>query len=77
MATANLTSQPVVEGLSGTVNNHYRVRFELSSGRSQNIDITAPVGGLDISSRDVNGDDFTDVIVTDRKNQPAGRGFAE
>jgi hypothetical protein len=61
----------VVEGLSGTVNNHYRVRFELSSGRSQNIDITAPVGGLDISSRDVNGDDFTDVIVTTaRTNQP-------
>jgi hypothetical protein len=54
----------VLEGLSGSADNHYRIRFQLSSGGSQNIDLTAPVGGLDISSRDVNGDDFLDLVVT-------------
>jgi len=54
----------VVEGRSGAADNHYRIRFQLSSGGSQNIDLTAPVGGLDLSSRDVNGDDFLDVVVT-------------
>src|ERR1700736_4001390 len=54
----------VVEGRSGAVDNHYRIRFQLSGGGSQNIDLTAPVGGLDLSSRDVNGDDFLDVVVT-------------
>jgi hypothetical protein len=52
--------------------SHYSIRFRLSSGwSSQNIDLTAPTGGLDISSRDVNGDDFLDVIVTTAwTNQP-------
>jgi hypothetical protein len=54
----------VVEGRSGAAGNHYRIRFQLSSGGSQNIDLTAPLGGLDLSSRDVNGDDFLDVVVT-------------
>jgi hypothetical protein len=54
----------VLEGRSGSADNHYRIRFQLSSGGSQNIDLTAPVGGLDISSRDVNGDDFLDLVVT-------------
>ena len=54
----------VLEGRSGTADNHYRIRFQLSSGGSQNIDLTAPVGGLDLSSRDVNGDDFLDIVVT-------------
>jgi hypothetical protein len=54
----------VSEGRSGSAADHYRIRFQLSSGGSQNIDLTAPVGGLDISSRDVNGDDFLDVVVT-------------
>jgi hypothetical protein len=54
----------VIEGRSGTADNHYRIRVQLSSGSSQNIDLTAPMGGLDLSSRDVNGDDFLDVVVT-------------
>lgn len=54
----------VLQGRSGSADNHYRIRFQLSSGGSQNIDLTAPAGGLDISSRDVNGDDFLDVVVT-------------
>src|SRR6202166_4159512 len=54
----------VLQGRSGSADNHYRIRFQLSSGGSQNIDLTAPVGGLDINSRDVNGDDFLDLVVT-------------
>jgi len=54
----------VQEGRSGAVDWYYRIKFQLSSGGSQNIDLTAPVGGLDLSSRDVNGDDFLDVVVT-------------
>jgi len=54
----------VLEGRSDAVINHYRITFQLSSGGSQNIDLAAPVGGLDLSSRDVNGDDFLDVVVT-------------
>jgi len=42
----------------------YGIRFELSSGARQSIDITAPVGGLQLASRDVNGDNFLDVVVT-------------
>jgi hypothetical protein len=54
----------VLEGPRGAVINHYRITFRLSSGGSQNIDLAAPVGGLDLSARDVNGDDFLDVVVT-------------
>jgi hypothetical protein len=61
----------VVEGRNGAAGNHYRIKFQLSSGGSQNIDLTAPVGGLDLSSRDVNGDDYLDVVVTTaRTNRP-------
>jgi hypothetical protein len=54
----------ISEGRSGLADDHYHIRFQLSSGGSQNIDLTAPVGGLDISSRDVNGDDSLDVVIT-------------
>jgi hypothetical protein len=54
----------VLEGRSRGVDRYYRIRFQLSSGGSQNIDLAAPAGGLDLSSRDVNGDDFLDVVVT-------------
>lgn len=43
---------------------HYWVAFRLSSGSRSALGITAPSGGLRIASRDVNGDDFPDVIVT-------------
>jgi len=42
----------------------YWIRFELSSGTGQSIGITAPAGGLRLASRDVNGDSFTDVVVS-------------
>jgi hypothetical protein len=53
---------------SGT---RYWIGFQLSSGPRQTLGITAPTGGLQITSRDVNGDDFLDVIVTTAwTNQP-------
>jgi hypothetical protein len=54
----------VQEGRNGAVDNHYWISFQLSSGGTQSIDLAAPAGGLDISSRDVNRDDFVDVVVT-------------
>jgi hypothetical protein len=42
----------------------YWIRFQLSTGARQSIGITAPVGGLQLLSRDVNGDSFLDVVVT-------------
>jgi hypothetical protein len=54
----------VLEGRTGSAGNHYRIRFQLSTGGTQNIELAAPAGGLDLSSRDVNGDDFLDVVVT-------------
>ena len=42
----------------------YWIAFRLSGGPSRSVAITAPTGGLQISSRDVNGDSFPDVIVT-------------
>jgi len=42
----------------------YWIHFELSAGTRQLIDVTAPVGGLEIAPRDVNGDDNLDLVVT-------------
>ena len=42
----------------------YWIRFQLSTGARQSIGIMAPVGGLQLASRDVNGDNFLDVVVT-------------
>jgi hypothetical protein len=42
----------------------YLIAFELSTGSRQTLGITAPAGGVQISSRDVNGDTFADVVVT-------------
>jgi hypothetical protein len=42
----------------------YWIHFQLSSGGRQWIRLTAPVGGLRIASRDVNGDTFVDLIVS-------------
>jgi hypothetical protein len=42
----------------------YWIAFRLSGGPSRSVTITAPAGGLQIISRDVNGDSFPDVIVT-------------
>jgi hypothetical protein len=52
--------------VSGSISDgtRYLIAFELSSGSHQTLGITAPAGGVQISSRDVNGDTFADVVVT-------------
>ena len=42
----------------------YDVRLQLSEAGQQSIHLVAPSGGLRIATRDVNGDDFPDVIVS-------------
>jgi FG-GAP-like repeat len=58
-------------GQISSSDTHYWIGFQLSSGPRQTLGITAPTGGLQITARDVNGDDFLDVIVTTAwTNQP-------
>jgi hypothetical protein len=42
----------------------YKIAIELSSGVRSTLNIAAPDGGLQLTSRDVNGDDQLDVVVT-------------
>jgi hypothetical protein len=51
-------------GRSSSWDTQYWIAFQLSSGPRQTLGITAPNGGLQITSRDVNGDSFLDVVVT-------------
>lgn len=51
-------------GQSDSTSTRYWIAFHLSGGSGQTVGITAPTGGLQITSRDVNGDSFPDVIVT-------------
>jgi hypothetical protein len=51
-------------GRSTSWDTQYWIAFQLSSGPRQTLGITAPNGGLQITSRDVNGDSFLDVVVT-------------
>jgi hypothetical protein len=51
-------------GHSNSWDTHYWIAFQLSRGPRQILGITAPTGGLQITSRDVNGDSFLDVVVT-------------
>jgi len=53
--------QPVSKNSSGTI---YRVQFQLSAAGQQSIHLVGPSGGVRIATRDVNGDDFPDVIVS-------------
>ena len=54
----------VHEGQSTPHSTRYWIAFQLSGGTGQTVGITAPTGGLQISSRDVNGDSFPDVVIT-------------
>jgi hypothetical protein len=54
----------VETGQIGASQARYWIGFRLSAGPHQLIGVTAPVGGLEISSRDVNGDNFLDLVVT-------------
>jgi hypothetical protein len=51
-------------GQNGRGEGRYSIGFQLSTGSRQSIVVAAPVGGLQITSRDVNGDNTLDVIVT-------------
>jgi hypothetical protein len=54
----------VQAGQSGSSDTRYWILFRLSTGLRQAVDVTAPAGGLQLASRDVNGDSFLDVVVT-------------
>jgi hypothetical protein len=51
-------------GHSSSWDTQYWIAFQLSRGSHQVLGITAPAGGLQVTSRDVNGDGFLDVVVT-------------
>ena len=51
-------------GPGGSRSTRYWIAFHLSGGTWQTVGITAASGGLQIESRDVNGDTFPDVIIT-------------
>lgn len=51
-------------GQGNSWDTYYWIAFQLSGGSRQTLGITAPTGGLQITSRDVNGDSFLDVVVT-------------
>jgi hypothetical protein len=48
----------------GASHARYWIGFRMSAGFQQRIGVTAPVGGLAIDSRDVNGDKYLDLIVS-------------
>jgi hypothetical protein len=54
----------VQEGRVTASSEQYWIRVRLSAGRRQYVGVTAPVGGLQIVPRDVNGDQTLDLIVT-------------
>jgi hypothetical protein len=54
----------VETGQLNALHTRYWIGFQLSSGPRQSIGVTAPAGGLQITSRDMNGDSFLDVVVT-------------
>jgi len=41
----------------------YSIQFQLTSGNWQTVGVTAPLGGLQIVARDVNGDSALDVVI--------------
>lgn len=51
-------------GQLGSSDTRYWIDFHLSTGLRRLIGVTAPAGGLHIASRDVNGDNFLDLVVT-------------
>jgi hypothetical protein len=51
-------------GQDSARDTHYWIAVQLSGGSRQILGITAPTGGLRITSSDVNGDSFLDVVVT-------------
>lgn len=62
------TVQP---GLAAASQTRYWIRFDFSLGKHETFAVSAPTGGLQIASRDVNGDSFLDLIISTRvANEP-------
>jgi hypothetical protein len=58
-------------GPSSSRNTRYWIAFRLSAGDGRIVGLTAPTGGLQVASIDVNGDSFPDLVVTTAwTNQP-------
>jgi FG-GAP-like repeat len=51
-------------GQSSLQTTRYWIAFQLSGRSGQTVSLMAPDGGLRITARDVNGDNFLDVVVT-------------
>jgi hypothetical protein len=49
---------------AGGSETRYWIRFQLSTGSRAAVGISGPAGGLEIASRDVNGDKILDLVVT-------------
>jgi hypothetical protein len=49
---------------TGSERNHYSIRVRLTSGSEKSFAVTAPIGGLQIVPRDVNGDSVPDLLVS-------------
>lgn len=54
----------VETGLIGASQTRYWIGFQMSAGARQMIGVNGPVGGLEIVSRDVNGDNIVDLVVS-------------
>ncbi len=54
----------VETGVMGTSHARYWIGFQMSAGARQTIGVNGPVGGLEIASRDVNGDNILDLVVS-------------
>jgi hypothetical protein len=54
----------VQSGGGSSSHSRYWIRFELTSGNRQLFGITGPAGGLQISPRDVNGDQALDLVIS-------------
>lgn len=54
----------VYSGRTSQRESLYWICFQLSSGSTQTVGLTAPIGGLQVDPRDVNGDHFTDLVVS-------------
>jgi hypothetical protein len=62
------TVQP---GLATSSRTNYWIHFNFSFGSESSFAISAPAGGLQIASQDVNGDSFLDLIISTRiANEP-------
>jgi hypothetical protein len=49
---------------TGESETRYWIRFQLSTGSRTAVGLSGPAGGLEIASRDVNGDEILDLVVT-------------